>query len=257
MRPDDDDPQLCLPFVSVQVNGVDVEALLDSGAARSQFVERPGMAMSPTAEDSTGALGGPLSATGTAVVSMRLAGADVGPVSVAVVPAGLPGPGNLIGQDVLGRFRCTYRLAERVLTLDPEPPDRTHPIYMDEKRHVYFDATWEGVDVLAGAVFDTGASVTVVDRRFAQLHPDLFRPAGSSAGMDASGQSVETPMAIMRGPRLLGEQLADALVAVVDLGGANRLLSRPMDLILGWTTLSQASWYVDHRHSRAAWIPFR
>jgi len=64
-------------------------------------------------------------------------------------------------------------------------------------------------------------------------------------------------MAIVRGLRLLGEQLPDALVAVVDLAGANRLLTRPMDLILGWTTLSQASWYVDHRHSRAAWSPLR
>jgi len=127
MRPDDDDPQLCLPFVSVQVNGVAVQALRDSGAARSQLDERPGMAMSPRAEDSTGALGVPLSAIGTAVVSMGLAGADIGTVSVAVVPAGLPGPASLIGQDVLGRFGCTYRLAEGILTLDPGPRARPTP----------------------------------------------------------------------------------------------------------------------------------
>lgn len=138
------------------------------------------------------------------------------------------------------------------MSIDPEPPTRTHRVHLDERRHIYMDASWDADDAVASAVFDTGASVTVVDQRFARIHRALFTPEGTSAGMDATGRTVSTPMAVMRGPRILGAQLADGLVALVDLSGANSTVDLPMDLILGWTVLSQAHWYIDHHAARAA-----
>jgi hypothetical protein len=95
-----------------------------------------------------------------------------------------------------------------------------------------------------------------VDERFAGLHPELFTPERTQTGVDVTGHSIQIPMAIMRAPRLLGEHLADALVAIVDLSAANRTLDPPMDLIIGWTLLRQADWYIDHAGRRAACLPF-
>lgn len=154
---------------------------------------------------------------------------------------------------MLAQFSCEYRLSDGLLVLDGEPPALTHPVHLDERRHVYVDLTWAGDEPARGsAVLDTGASVTVVDRGFAERHPGLLVPAGTSMGTDAGGTTVETPMAVLRGPQVLGARLDDLLVAVVDLAGANATLARPMDLILGWTALRQADWWVDHPGRRAA-----
>jgi hypothetical protein len=54
------------------------------------------------------------------------------------------------------------------------------------------------------------------------------------------------------GPRILRGASADAKVAVVDPGGANRGLERPMDTIPGWTIISRADLVIDHDLGRAA-----
>jgi hypothetical protein len=254
--PEEDDPRLFLPFAPVEINGVELEALVDSGAGRTQVVDQPGLIVKGSAsQDGVGAFGVPTRSIGRSIVSCRLAGIDTGEVEVDVVASGVPQQLNLIGQDVLGRFRCIYRLADRVMTLDPAPPADTQPVHLGVNRHVYLEATWPKADAAASAVFDTGAAVTVVDDRFAGMHQELFTPQGTSTGVDVTGHSLETRMATMRAPRILGKQLAEALVAIVDLSAANRTLDRPMDLILGWTLLSQADWYIDHPGRRAACLP--
>lgn len=46
--------------------------------------------------------------------------------------------------------------------------------------------------------------------------------------MDATGASADMQMATMRAPRILGEQLAEAVVAINDLSAANRELGDPV-----------------------------
>jgi len=250
---DEDDPTLYLPFVVVEIDGAPVEALLDSGAARTHLVDRPGLVTSEASgRASSSAFGARTSANRTTTVACRLGGVDVA-VDASVVPADHPGHGDLIGQDVLSHFRCGYRLADGLLTLDPDLPRDSVAIHIDETRHVYLDVAWEEGQT-ANAAFDTGASITVVDRAFAERHPELFRPAGTSAGTDATGATAETPLAVMQGPRILGASFDDALAAIVDLSGANSTLRRPMDLILGWTVTSQATWIVDHAAARASCV---
>ncbi len=156
---------------------------------------------------------------------------------------------------MLSQFRCEYRLAERLLRLDGNLPDEVTSIHLDDARHIYLDATWPRTTTRASAVFDTGASVTVVDLAFFNAHPELFIRAGRSDGTDVSGAVVETPMAMMRGPVLLCRQLLDSLVAVVDLTGANSTVECRMDLIQGWPIISQAAWVFDHAERLGACSP--
>jgi hypothetical protein len=158
---------------------------------------------------------------------------------------------HLIGQDLLSHFRCEYRLADRRLCLDGSLPPDAVPIFIDEGSHVYFDVMWPAVGTTASGVFDTGASVTIVDAAFADTHPSQFTLAGPSLGVDSSGTLAETPMMTMSGPQILGREFTSSVVAVVDLAAANRTIQRKMDLILGWPILRQANWIIDHANRLA------
>jgi hypothetical protein len=250
--PDEDEPGQFLPFVPVEIDGVAGEALLDSGSSRSKLLDRPGFMVEKASwPSSVAAFGSELSALGSAKVSCRVGNHDVGDVDAAVVPADHLGHGNVIGQDVLGRYRCGFSLADGLLTINAESPCATHAVHISERGHVYFDLSWNDGPA-AGAVFDTGASVTLVDKSFASTHADLFTSVGVSTGTDAAGVEVEAPMALMQGPEILGEQLAEARVAVVDLAVPNKTLERRMDVVLGWTVISQCHWFIDHPAARAA-----
>lgn len=251
---DADDPRLCLPYVAVEVDGSPIRALLDTGAARTSLVDRPDFPVAEPAQDSgTGAFG-VAAPRGTSKIGLRFAGRDLGLMDVTVLPRGAH-LDDLVGQDVLSQFRCEYRLTERRLVLDGDLPDDVVPVHLDVKHHVYLDTTWSGTAGWASAVFDTGSSMSVVDRAFFERHRELFEMTGRSEGTDAAGGVREAAMATMRGPVVLGRQLVDSPVAVVDLSTANTTVDRRMDLILGWPIIRQAAWVVDHEERVAACRP--
>ncbi len=248
--PDDDDPRLALPFVAMRIDGRPVRALLDSGAARSVVVEWPGLQTLDAQTDGTGVFGD-ATAERRAQVTASIGGIEFGTTEVSVVPVDHPGTGHLLGQDILSRFRCEYRLAEGVLLLDGSLPDEVHQVYLDATSHVYVDVAWRTGEV-ASAVLDTGASVTVVDADFAARNPSLFAQSGQvNPGVDASGAVQETSLVRMAAIQILGAELEESVAAVVDLRAVNATVQRNMDLILGWPILSQGVFVVDH-HLRVA-----
>lgn len=56
---------------------------------------------------------------------------------------------------------------------------------------------------------------------------------------------METPTFIVSEMTIGGVRFSPPRVAAVDLAPANATLARPMDLILGFTTLVQANWHFD------------
>lgn len=242
--PDAEDSALALPFVEATVGDVLLRALLDSGAKRTSVVRRPGMTSSGGAAIGRGAFGmGRLQES--ADLPVQFAGRDLGVLRVDVVPSERPGHGDLIGQDVLSRYRCEYRLGDGVLILDGEAATPVQEVFLDGGSHVYADVRWPSGTGAQG-VLDTGASITVVDSAFVELHPDLFVADGFSEGMDATGERQATAMMTMAPMTLLGSRFDDSKVAVVDLSAANTELERPMNLIVGWPILSQGAFYIDH-----------
>ncbi len=181
----------------------------------------------------------------TADLPVRFAGRDLGVLRVDVVTPDQPGHGDLLGQDVLSRYRCEYRLGDGLLILDGEAPRTSQEVFLDAGSHVYAELRWPSGTTAQG-VLDTGASVTVVDSTFLEHHGDLFVPDGFSQGTDATGETVATAMMTMAPMTLLGSPFASSKVAVVDLFAANTDLERPMDLIVGWPILSQGAFCVDH-----------
>jgi hypothetical protein len=242
--PDPDDDALALPFVEATMGGVVVRALLDSGATRSSVRRRPGVIGSGRGAAGRGAFGAS-QLRDVVELPVEFAGHDLGVMEVRVVPSDHPGHGDLLGQDVLSRYRCEYRLGEGILILDGDAATPRQQVFLDQGSHVYAEAQWPSGETAQG-VLDTGASVTVVDSGFVGTHPDLFVPNGLSEGMDATGETVSTRMMTMAPMTLLGSPFGASAVAVVDLSVANADMERPMDLIVGWPILSQGTFYVDH-----------
>jgi hypothetical protein len=251
--PDVDDSRLALVFVGLQVEGRSVRALLDSGASRSAVVEWPGLVGVDVSADSAGVFG-VLGGDRHAQVAVAFAGRDLGAMQLSVVPADHPGHGNLVGQDVLANFRTEYRLAEGILVLDGDPPEDARDVHLDAGRHVYVDVTWPTGEA-ASAVIDTGASMTVVDERFASQHTRVFTHEGMSEGTDARGTVLRTPVVRMAAIHMLGAELETSPAAIVNLSAANATVERRIDLILGWPILSQGTLTIDHRLQVASFQP--
>jgi predicted aspartyl protease len=240
---DQSDPDCANVLVDGTVGGVRRRFILDTGAARSALVASDDLKLEPCGVE-TGS-GGVFEAVDHQLASVR--DLRVGPFSVdrltvSLAPHGAPH--NLLGMDVLGESCWRLSLLDAKLTLESDLTDRSaHDLYVGPRGHPYVDVAWDAVTV--SACWDTGAGITVVDAGFAKRHSWLFTDGSSSRGTDSTGATRETPTFLMQGPTIGGHRFESHRVAVVDLSAANAASARPMDLILGFTTLTQAEWVMD------------
>lgn len=249
--PDPDDARLMSCFVDITVNGQPGRALLDSGSSRSAVVERPGILGEAVEHVGSGVFGGEATSERRARVDLSMAGQSFVALEVSLVPPDHPGYGDLIGQDVLGRGCCHYRLGDKEVIMDAAPPSGGHPVWIGRRGHVMMEATWPD-GAKAQSVFDTGAAITVVDQGFAESNPHLFTPDGESEGRDADGNVVATPMVQIAPLSILGSYFGQSSGALVDLTVARSSAERPMDMILGWPLLSQGNFTIDHTSTSAS-----
>ncbi len=138
--------------------------------------------------------------------------------------------------------------------MDGGLPEGARRIRLDAGRRVYVDVTWptgEG----ASAMIDTGASVTVVDERFAAQNAKLFTHESMSEVTDASGAVLRTPIVGMAAIQMLGAEFEASPAAIVDLSAVNAAVEQRMDLILGWPILAQGTLTIDHRLQAASFQP--
>jgi hypothetical protein len=243
--PDPDEPEAAEVLVDGTVDELPRRFLLDTGAARSRLLIDPyteGLAAVST-EASHGAIAETISEL-VHLTQLALGPLRAGDLEVVRAAAERPGARDLVGMDVLGDACCRFDLARRRLRIEASPhPDAEFPLTMDARRHCYVELGW--AETRAQACFDTGAGLTIVDQAFLDAHPGLFEPAGTSTGTDATGAQVETPIFLMTGPVIGGTRFAAHRVAAVDLAPVNETLELPMDLILGYPTIRQATWLFD------------
>jgi hypothetical protein len=249
IEPDEDDEGCALYLVDGSIGGRPYRFMLDSGGVMSQVTADDYTTPLPVVRMDT-SHGVHASATEPVVA---VADVVVGPLSLPTLDVTrverIPGMlRNILGMDVLHQHRCHFRLAGdpagAVLELD-EPADLTDAldIQSSSRGHTYVDVQWPGVT--ARACWDTGASGTIVNRDFTLAHPDLFEEVGMSAGTDATGARVETAVLLMAAPEISGHAFAKQTVFSVDLTEANKTTTIPMDMIIGYPTMSQANWLFD------------
>ncbi|MBX3084182.1 MAG: aspartyl protease family protein [Anaerolineae bacterium] len=248
IKPDEEEEDGAEVFVDGTIDGRPYSFLLDTGAARSSVkYDAYTAGFSGTDKHNSSGVFAQSSEDIITVPSL-----NVGPISktnVILVRAeeGHPRNISLIGMDLLKDLRCHFQFdSNRVLVEDASEFDAEYPVqdlFLDKGAHPYVDVEFGAVT--AQAVWDTGASITIVDETFLKEHPDLFQLAGYSTGIDATGTSVQTPMYRLAESRIGGRVFPPVRVAAVDLSYVNATIERPMNLILGYSTYSQANWIFD------------
>ncbi|HLJ19089.1 MAG TPA: retropepsin-like aspartic protease [Stellaceae bacterium] len=247
IEPDPEEEGAAEVFVDGTVAGRAYRFLLDTGAAQTSLVHDELTSTFPTAgsSDSSGIFS---SGHGEVVLVPSLeAGAIRAERFNAIrAAAGSRPERSLIGMDLLRALSCHFQFGAAILDLagDEGSGDRqTQQLILDARSHPYVQVGFgSGV---AMAVWDTGASMTVVDATFIQNNPEHFEHAGASSGTDSTGTTVETQTFTMSGAVIGGRTFPPHRVAAVDLSRVNATIEIPMQMILGYTTLRQADWLMD------------
>lgn len=167
---------------------------------------------------------------------------------VNVVESDGPVPA-VLGMDVMGTRACEFDLAREVLTLDLEPPRAEgiplrrqsggQPLVPVSFGHVKTDAVW-----------DTGASLSVLDAGWASRSGVACDLVPADDGVDASGAAVPSSTGTLGGCTIGEVDFLPTRCAVVDLGPLNAHLDEPITLILGLPVIRQARWWMDFPSNR-------
>ncbi len=247
-------------FVDGSIDGRPYRFLLDTGAATSRVAcDDHTSRFASTEKDRSSGVFARSSDDLITVPSLQL-----GPVSRMNVAMGRvtglrPAVASLIGMDVLKDLRLQFDFASNRLGIDPDDDSADsctfHEIIFDTRFHPYVDVHL-GAET-ARAVWDSGASITVVDTSFVARDPSLFEEAVRSTGTDSTGSEVSSQMFVMSEARIGGLVFPPHRVAAVDLSFVNSTIDIPMDLILGYSTLRHADWLLDFPGRRWAILQMR
>jgi len=244
---DAEDPDCAEILADGTIAGRPYRFMIDTGAGRSQVV----------ADTFTWTLPSVGTHTSTGVFGTRdndlivLPDIALGATTVTSVEAGRvqSGEHNLLGTDVLGRHCCVFDFDAAELRFEaPGTVSARWDLVTDARGHSYVDVAWSGAS--GYACWDSGAGITIADSAFVERNRSLFMAAGTSSGTDVTGADAQTATFVMSQARIGDVVFAPHKVAAVDLSRANAGLDRRMDLILGYTTLSQANWVFDFPRRR-------
>ncbi|CAL4858959.1 aspartyl protease family protein [Microbacterium sp. MM2322] len=250
----DEDPDLAdaiLVRVNAEIDGHPHPLIVDTGGARSGL---PRGALTDALERLAprhGGGGGVFSRNGSiervAARTLRIGDLVVKP-AVFDVEAHPDAP-PILGLDVLRHHRLDFRFDEARLVLDDDSPvDEERSLVQSSRAHPYVDVAWAGGTW--PAIWDSGASISVVDRGVVSRHPERFAAAGEASGTDSSGVTNKTPLVVLPDMSIGGRRFAPSVAAVADLAGLAREDDPPFELILGMPVLRHASWAI---HLRDGW----
>lgn len=254
--PDPDEAGAAEIFVDGAIGGRPYRFLLDTGAAKTSVLYDATTAAFPRAgqHDSSGVF------ARHADDLIAVPSIEIGPIVRRDFTLVRATPGEplfrsaIVGMDLLRDYCCHFFFDEKRVTLDQSPAADDdaafHDLLMDARFHPYVRVRLGARQ--AQAVWDTGAGLTIVDLRVIEANPAHFTEAGESSGTDSTGATQQTPMFVMAETMIGGYVFPPQRVAGVDLSHVNATIEIPMDMILGYNTLSKAHWLFDFPRRRWA-----
>lgn len=227
---------------------VPIRMLLDTGTYRSSVPYRDELTDRPQGNSRSGTGRGVLGSGNHDEALVQLEALEWGSLTargltVNMNPLGWPHP-PLLGMDVLGSHACHFRFSEGVLELDgPATSDALLPLPAQSDKTPAVPVQWEGTTI--EAVWDTGAGITVVDRTWAEAHPEIVTISHEfGTGTDAYGKTGRNPKGRLAPCRIGHATFPEQDCGLPDLSGLN------IDIILGLPLISHANWYMDFPRRR-------
>jgi len=255
IKPDEDDPEAAELYVDGIIGGKNYRFILDTGSARTcvQFDDYTATFDSIQKSDSSGVF----AESSDDLITVPYI--ELGPIfkkkfSLVRLPENSPNTRNLIGMDLLQDYCFHFLFDEnRVLVKkleEIEIKNTLQDLFVGKKFHPYVNIHFGKTQ--ATAVWDTGAGITIVDMNFIKKHSSYFKEVGQSIGTDSTGAKMKTPMFIMGKTIIANNEFPPHKVAGVDLSHLNSTTEVPMDLILGYNSLSKANWLFDFPNKK--WV---
>ena len=251
--PDPEDESCLQAWADVTADRVPLTLLLDTGTPRSAvphvgpFATRPRLLTT----GGRGVFGGPAEEEMLVeVCALRTGDLVTAELMVQLQPEGWRHPG-LLGMDVLGSHRCDFHFDAPRIGLDDEeqPAAAWYPLNGAPPSPPTVQVHWEQTSL--DAAWDTGAGVTLVDRSWADRHPDIVsvhRETGR--GTDVTGTEADHHWGALAPCRIGDLTFAEQKCAVLDLSPLNATLAHPVQIVIGLPLIAQASWYMDFPRRR-------
>lgn len=241
---DDLEPESTLLVVDGSANGERVRFVVDTGTKMSNV---PDVGVVRELE----AIGTDIGPSASAIASgddlVIIDELIVGDLTATMVQArrSVPTTRALLGMDVLGDHCCHFQFSADRLVLDE--PDDSARANLELARHVngspLVDVDFDNVTVQA--CWDTGASLSVVDERFARTHPQIIDIGVELSGLDAEGPSMSGTAGVLAACRIGGQSFESSACIIFDLGPLNATLESPLSIIVGMPLAKRADWLFD------------
>jgi hypothetical protein len=153
---------------------------------------------------------------------------------------------STIGIDLIGRqpFSVTFRRSPS-LHLNPTPPrELSAELQVDRHRLISLPIAFDVTETRA--MWDTGSSMTAVDRAFVKTHAEDFKPTEEfMKGTDGAGHSLLVKVfrakKITIGPR----SFSNVRVVAVDLSLLRENVSPQIHAVIGFNLIRKADWFFD------------
>lgn len=240
---DDLEPESVVLIVEGSAVGEPLRFVVDTGAARCSLPDVGAISeLIAIGADPGRGVSGSVSGDDLVIVDEIM----IGELSTRAVGASRSSRSRpLLGMNVLGEHRCHFRFTAD--QLDVDGPNVTSGRERALARHPNGSPL---VDVKVGdvttrAVWDTGASLSVVDIQFVRAHPDLFEFGADGSGFDAVGTALTGRHARLA-PCTIGARLFEASACIIiDLAALNAVLDEPINLIVGMPIIRRADWLFD------------
>lgn len=239
VEPDEEFEECALLCVDGTVSGARHRFVLDSGSPTTQIADPDArISASVIGRDTAQGLFGRAPVESVVLPDLTVPGLTAGRRTVTRLRTGGSRARSLLGLDVLGEHALLLDGPAATLHTTVAGGLAAHlPLERGTRGHCYLPVALPGGRVVR-ALWDTGADITVVDRRVVASHPELFTDMSSATGTDASGTTAVTDVCRLQGYRIASILFAGHAVAVADL-------PEPMEMVLGYPTLCQATWSMD------------
>lgn len=240
---DDDSKESAEVWVDGYINGIGSKFILDTGCAVTAFMFNEALENLPVIgeEESLGAIGKIKSDI------MMIDSLEIGPLLKNNINVSIGKKGeldrNLLGMNFLKDYCLHFLFDQKKVCILESHQYEKYDLFMDKGSIPYVDVGFE--NIVASAVWDSGASVTLVDKNFLENNQSLFKEVGISSGIDFTGAKSTTPIFTMNSTSIGNNAFPSHQVVVIDLSHINAKVERRVDMILGYTTLSKANWIFD------------
>lgn len=241
---DDESKETAEVWVDGKINSNPTNFIFDTGCAQTSipFNEFTSNLKSLGSRESSGALGKAI----YELVSIDKL--EIGPIQKINWQVSRAKPNkldrNLLGMDILKEYCLHFYFAKNQVKIISQIDESLKEDLILDKGSIPY------VEVLCGsynakAVWDSGAGITLVDLEFLKHNPSLFKKLGSTTGTDSTGSTQETPLYEMQPVYIGGKLFPPHPVVAINLSHINSQVEIPMNFILGYSTLSKASWVLD------------